>query len=193
MSMDIRRRCLIGSLAAMTVLSSGCLSVCRLCKSESSCMHEWSEERQEWVRVEVPRAGDSDICAKFGLYPTMKVRWQLVRMSCHWAPKKHYWGQHLGTPLVLVALTPGMAVDAVVDTLALPWDWKYRDNVCPDMCAKLDEERAYRSLCVMCGATSDGEFARCRLHSDMNAQDLRRYYGVCPHCIEAAKAAGYYF
>ena len=189
----MRNVLLIASAAAMAVLSSGCLSVCRLGKCSSGSAREWSEERQAWVRVETHCPGDdSDICAKYGLYPTMKMRWQLARMSWHWAPKKTYWGQHVGIPLGLLAITPGMVVDVVVDTIALPWDWKYRHNVSPDMCAPLDEERAYRSLCVICGATSDGEFARCRKHSDRNTSDWNKYYGVCPGCIQAAKDGGYY-
>lgn len=177
------------------VLLSGCLSVCRLCKCESDdgYVKRWSEERQEWVRIEVQRFGDADILAKYGLYPTMKVRWQCARMSWHWAPKKTYWSQRLGIPAALIGLTPGMLVDVVVDTVALPWDWKYRHNVGPDMCAQLDKERAYRSLCVICGATSDGEFARCRKKADRGTSDYGKYYGVCPSCISAAKLAGYYF
>lgn len=180
--------------AASIALLSGCLSVCRFGKCDSASAKEWSEERQAWVRVETCRTGgDRDICAKYGLYPTMKMRWQLLRVSCHWAPKRNWWGQRVGTPLGLLALTPGILVDLPIDTLALPWDWKHRHNVSPDMCAPLDEERAYRSFCVICGATSDGEFARCRKYSDRNTADWNRYYGVCPGCIKAAKDGGYYF
>ena len=182
-------------LLISSILCSGCLSVCRLgkCESKYGSAKEWSEERQEWVRVEVHRIGDPDILAKFGLYPTMKMRWQLARVSCHWAPKRTYWSQHLGVPVALIGITPGMVVDFVVDTIALPWDWKYRNNVGPDLCAPLDAERACRSLCVMCGATSDGEFSRCRRKADRGTDDHCKYYGVCPRCIDAAKAAGYYF
>ena len=179
-------------LLISSILCSGCLSVCRLgkCESKYGSAKEWSEERQEWVRVEVHRIGDPDILAKFGLYPTMKMRWQLARVSCHWAPKRTYWSQHLGVPVALIGITPGMVVDFVVDTIALPWDWKYRNNVGPDLCAPLDAERACRSLCVMCGATSDGEFSRCRRKADRGTDDHCKYYGVCPRCIDAAKAAG---
>lgn len=183
------------AVAALAAVCSGCLSVCRLGKCESKYVsaREWSEERQEWVRVEARSTGDADILARYGLYPTMKMRWQLVRLSCHWAPKKTYWSQRLGVPAALVGLAPGMVVDAVVDTLALPWDWKYRGSVGPDICAPLDAERACRSLCVMCGATSDGEFPRCRSRADAGTPAYRRYYGVCPRCTAAAKLAGYYF
>ena len=180
--------------AASIALLSGCLSVCRIGKCDSASAKEWSEERQAWVRVEACCTGDDgDICAKYGLYPTMKMRWQLLRMSWHWAPKRSWWGQRVGTPLGLLGLTPGILVDLPVDTLALPWDWKYRHNVGPDMCAELDKERECRSLCVICGATSDGEFARCRKYSDRNTPDWNKYYGVCPDCIGKAKAGGYYF
>lgn len=182
---------------ALAFALSGCLSVCRFgkCESKYGSAREWSEERQGWVRIEPERIADddSDICAKYGLYPTMKMRWQLARLSWHWAPKRSWWGQRVGTPLGLLALTPGILVDLPVDTLALPWDWKYRHNVGPDLCASLDKERAYRSLCVMCGVTSDGEFARCRSKADRGTPEYGRYYGVCSSCIGAAKAAGYYF
>ena len=162
--------------AALITLLSGCLSVCRLSKLDCGGYTEWSEERQE--------------C---GLYPTMKMRWQLVRLSCHWAPKQQYWGQHVGVPLALFGITPGMVVDVAVDTIALPWDWKHRHNVSPDLCAGLDEERRCRSLCVLCGATSDGEFARARRDADRGTPDWSRFYGVCPDCIQKAKADGYRF
>lgn len=171
----------------------GCLSVCRFCKLAGDTRREWSEERQEWVRVKVNWAEDPDFLAQFGLYPTLKMRWQMVRLSCHWAPKRSWAGQHIGIPFALLAITPGMVVDTVVDTVALPWDWKYRNNVPRDMCAPLDEERAYRSLCVVCGATSDGEFARCLHNDNRNTADWRKYYGVCPRCVDAAKGRGYYF
>jgi len=179
-----------------SILCSGCLSVCRLSKCEShyGSAKRWSEERQEWVRVEVHYVGDPDILSKYGLYPTMKMRWQLARLSCHWVPARMCgFGHRVVIPLGLVALAPGMVVDAVVDTIALPWDWKYRGNVGPDLCAPLDEERRCRSLCVICGATSDGKFARCRRRADWDTPNWNKYYGVCPSCIERAKQSGYYF
>lgn len=182
-------------VVALALALSGCLSVCRIskCESKDGYVQEWSEEQQEWVQVEVQRAVGNDILAKYGLYPTMQMRWQLARTSWHWAPKKTYWRQRLGVPVALVLLTTGMVVDAVVDTVALPWDWKYRHNVGPDLCAALDKEREYRSLCVICGATSDGEFPRCRRKADRGTADHCRYYGVCRGCIAEAKLAGYYF
>ena len=177
---------------ALAVACSGCLSVVRLAKLDDGTRTVWSEERQEYFVVERSCEG-ADLLATYGLYPTMKMRWQLLRMSWHWAPRRNWWGQRVGAPLGLLALTPGMAVDAAVDTLALPWDWKYRRNVGKDMCAELEEERAYRSLCVNCGATSDGEFARCRRAADRNTSHWRRYYGVCPACVKAVKRRGYYF
>lgn len=180
-------------VVALALVTSGCLSVCRLCKSDRGGYREWSEKRQEWVWHKCEPPASEDIVAKLGLYPTMKMRWQLARMSWHWAPKKRRWGQRVGIPFALLALTPGMVVDAVVDTVAIPWDWKYRDAEGIDMCAPLDEERKYRSLCAICGATSDGEFARCRKTADRNTENWRKYYGVCPACIERAEAAGYDF
>ena len=177
---------------AIAVACSGCFSVVRLAKLDDGTRKVWSEERQEYFVVEQGCEG-ADLLATYGLYPTMKMRWQLARTSWHWAPKRNWWGQRVGTPLGLLALTPGILVDLPIDTLALPWDWKHRHNVSPDMCAPLDEERAYRSLCVICGATSDGEFARCRKYSDRNTPDWNKYYGVCPGCIGKAKAGGYYF
>ena len=177
---------------AIAVACSGCFSVVRLAKLDDGTRKVWSEERQEYFVVEQGCEG-ADLLATYGLYPTMKMRWQLLRMSWHWAPKRTYWGQHVGIPVLMVAMLPGAVVDVAVDTLALPWDWKYRHNVGKDMCAELEEERAYRSLCVNCGATSDGKFARCRLKADRNTENWRRYYGVCPDCIEAVKADGYYF
>lgn len=177
---------------AIAVACSGCLSVVRLAKLDDGTRKVWSEERQEYFVVERSCEG-ADLLATYGLYPTMKMRWQLLRMSWHWAPKRCYWGQHVGIPVLMVAMLPGAVVDAAVDTLALPWDWKYRHNVGKDMCAELEAERAYRSLCVNCGATSDGEFARCRREADRNTENWRRYYGCCPNCIEAVKAKGYYF
>ena len=177
---------------AIAVACSGCLSVVRLAKLDDGTRKVWSEERQEYFVVEQSCEG-ADLLATYGLYPTMKIRWQLLRMSWHWAPKRCYWGQHVGIPCALIGITPGMVVDVVVDTAALPWDWKYRHNVGPDLCAPLDEERRCRSLCVMCGATSDGEFPRCRRKADRGTDDHCKYYGVGPRCIDAAKAAGYYF
>lgn len=182
----------LAAIAVFPLALCGCLSVCRLGKLAGT-RTEWSEERQEWVSHEVQPSGDSDILAKFGLYPTMQMRWQLVRLSCHWAPKRNFWGQHVGLPLTLVGTSPGIAVDVVVDTLGLPWDWKYRNCAPVDMCAPLDEERACRSLCVVCGATSDGEFPRCRSDADRGTSARRRYYGVCPACVGRAKELGYYF
>ena len=170
---------------AIAVACSGCFSVVRLAKLDDGTRKVWSEERQEYFVVEQGCEG-ADLLATYGLYPTMKMSW-------HWAPKRTYWGQHVGIPVLMVAMLPGAVVDVAVDTLALPWDWKYRHNVGKDMCAELEEERAYRSLCVNCGATSDGKFARCRLKADRNTENWRRYYGVCPDCIEAVKADGYYF
>lgn len=190
--MACRLVCAAFALSACLALS-GCLSVCRLSKLDCGGYTEWSEERQEWVKHEIQPSGDRDFMAKFGLYPTMKMRWQLVRLSCHWAPKQQYWGQHVGVPLALLGITPGMVVDVAVDTIALPWDWKHRHNVSPDLCAGLDEERRCRSLCVLCGATSDGEFARARREADRGTPDWRRFYGVCPDCIQKAKADGYRF
>lgn len=182
-------------VVALVLAVSGCLSVMRIGKA--GCVfdgrYRWSEERQAYVWEELAPCEGRDPLSWFGLYPTMKMRWQLARTSWHWAPKRNWWGQRVGTPLGLLALTPGILVDLPVDTLALPWDWKYGGNVGPDMCARLDEERAYRSLCVMCGRTSDGEFARCRKHSDRSTPDWGKYYGVCPGCIDKAKAGGYYF
>ena len=180
-------------VAALLSVCSGCLSVCRFGSYDSAVAREWSEERQEWVRIETRCVGDSDVLTRYGMYPTMKARWQLLRMSCHWAPKRRWWRQRVGIPLALLALTPGMMIDVVVDTVALPWDWKHRHNVGPDICAPLDDERAYRSLCIICGAKSNGEFARCRSKADRGTVNCLRYYGVCQRCIYQAKAAGYYF
>ena len=177
---------------AIAVACSGCLSVVRLAKLDDGKRKVWSEEKQGYVTYDID-CKELDLLATYGLYPTMKMRWQLLRMSWHWAPKRCYWGQHVGIPVLMVAMLPGAVVDAAVDTLSLPWDWKYRHNVGKDMCAEVEEERAYRSLCVNCGATSDGEFARCRREADRNTDNWRRYYGVCPACIEAVKADGYYF
>lgn len=189
------RRCVYGAVAvALAAVCSGCLSVVRLSKLDDGSRRVWSEERQGYVVHEWrgdPRS--RDLLATYGLYPTMQMRWQMLRVSCHWAPKRCYWGQHVGIPCALIGITPGMLVDVVVDTISLPWDWKYRHNVGKDMCAGLDEERAYRSVCVHCGATSDGEFARCRRTADSNNENWNKYYGCCPDCIEAVKAGGYYF
>lgn len=188
------KRLFVTLALAMWVACSGCLSVIRLGKLDDGSRRVWSEERQEYVVHEWKGDPQSrDLLATYGLYPTMKMRWQLLRMSWHWAPKQCYWGQHVGIPVVELLLLPGAVVDFAVDTISLPWDWKYRHNVGKDMCVELDEERAYRSLCVICGATSDGEFARCRKYSDRNTPDWNKYYGVCPDCIEAAKSGGYYF
>ena len=189
----MRKITLVATLALAT-LCCGCFSAIRLGKLDDGSRKVWSEERQEWVRREWKGDPQSrDLLATYGLYPTMKMRWQLLRMSWHWAPERCYWGQHVGIPAAMVAMLPGAVVDVAVDTLALPWDWKYRHNVGKDMCAELDEERAYRSLCVNCGATSDGTFARCRREADRDTENWRKYYGVCPVCVEAVKAKGYYF
>jgi len=189
------KRCVYMAVAAaLAAACSGCLSVIRLMKFDDGSHRVWSEERQEYVVHEWKGDPQSrDLLATFGLYPTMKMRWQLLRTSWHWAPKRNWWGQRVGVPVAEIALLPGGVFDFVVDTISLPWDWKYRHNVGKDMCAGLDEERAYRSVCVHCGATSDGEFARCRRDADRNTENWRKYYGVCPNCVEAVKADGYYF
>lgn len=178
--------------AAVAAACSGCLSVVRLAKLDDGKVERWSEEKQAYV-VHERKCEHADLLATYGLYPTMKIRWQLLRMSWHWAPKRKWWGQRVGIPVVWTLMVPGGVFDFVVDTVALPWDWKYRHNVGKDMCAELDEERAYRSVCVHCGATSDGEFARCRRRADRNTENWRKYYGCCPACVEAAKSDGYYF
>jgi uncharacterized protein YceK len=187
------RKCVyIVVAAALAAVCSGCLSVVRLTKLDDGKVKRWSEEKQAYV-VHERKCENADLLATYGLYPTMRIRWQLLRRSCYWAPKRCYWGQHVGIPCALIGITPGMLVDVVVDTLSLPWDWKYRHNVGKDMCAELDKEREYRSVCVHCGATSDGEFARCRRTADRNNENWNKYYGCCPDCIEAVKADGYYF
>jgi len=178
--------------AMAAVACSGCLSVIRLGKLEDGKRRVWSEERQAYV-TKTCRCDNADLLATFGLYPTMKMRWQLLRTSWHWAPKRNWWGQRVGVPVAELALLPGGVFDFVVDTISLPWDWKYRHNVGKDMCAGLDEERAYRSVCFRCGAKSDGEFARCQNWARPDAPDWHKFVGVCTNCIEAAKAAGYYF
>ena len=180
------------SLAAVTACS-GCLSVVRLGKLDDGTVRHWSEEQQRYVTYKVDNPGEADLCSKFGLYPTMKMRWQILRLSWHWAPKRYWWGQHVGLPIAWTLILPGAVFDFAVDTISLPWDWKYRHNVSPDLCAGIEEERVYRSSCVRCGATSDGEFARCKRKSDRGTENWRKYYGVCPDCIEAVKADGYYF
>lgn len=188
------KRLVVALAFAMGVACSGCLSVVRLMKLDDGSRRVWSEEKQAYVVHEWRgNPDDRDALAMYGLYPTMKMRWQLLRMSWHWAPKRCYWGQHVGIPTVELLLLPGAVFDFAVDTVSLPWDWKYRHNVGKDMCAALEVEREYRSLCVNCGATSDGEFARCRRETDRNTANWRRYYGCCPACIEAVKANGYYF
>ena len=188
------KKCVYMAVAvALTAACSGCLSVLRLAKLDDGSRRVWSEERQEYVVHEWKGDQQSrDLLATYGLYPTMKMRWQLLRMSWHWAPRRNWWGQRVGLPVAWTLMIPGGVFDFVVDTISLPWDWKYRHNVGKDMCAELDEERAYRSLCVMCGATSDGEFARCRRTADRNTENWRKYYGCCPACVEAVKADGYY-
>ena len=189
----MRKLVVVASLA-LAMLCTGCLSVVRLMKLDDGSRRVWSEEKQAYVVHEWRgNPDDRDALATYGLYPTMKMRWQLLRMSWHWAPKRCYWGQHVGIPTVELLLLPGAVVDFAVDTISLPWDWKYRHNVGKDMCAELEVERAYRSLCVNCGATSDGEFARCRREDDRNTENWRRYYGCCPDCSESVKEDGYYF
>lgn len=190
----MKRSAYITVAVALAAVCSGCLSVVRLAKLDDGSRRVWSEERQEYVVHEWKGDPQSrDLLATYGLYPTMKMRWQILRMSWHWAPRRNWWGQRVGIPVAWTLMLPGGVLDFAVDTLSLPWDWKYRHNVGKDMCAELDKERAYRSVCVNCGATSDGEFARCRRTADRNNENWNKYYGCCPGCIEAVKAYGYYF
>lgn len=183
---------IIGFLC-LAVILSGCLSVVRFSKLDSGGYRVWSEEKQEWVFHEYANKCD-DFLGKFGLFPTLKMRWQLIKLACYWAPPNKKWNQHLGLPCALIGITPGLIVDIPIDLISLPWDWKYRHNEMDDRWFReLDEERACRSLCINCGKTSDGEFSRCKKRSENNTANWNKYYGVCPDCIEAVKTNGYYF
>lgn len=177
------------AVAAALAFSTGCLSVARV--SKCGCSERWSEERQEYVRVE-PAYGNDDFLGKFGLYPTMQMRWQLMRLSWNWSPPRYYWQRRVGIPVAQMALLPGGVVDLVVDTVSLPWDWKYRGNSV-DLVSEEYPERIARSSCVSCGRLSEGEFALCRCWADQGTDRCNKRYGVCRDCIPDVGCMGYYF
>lgn len=178
--------------ASLAVLLSGCFSVIRLSKcSIANGGYAWDIEKQAYVWREYGQ-DCGDPLSQFGLFPTMQMRWQLLRLTWNWAPPEYYWARHLGIPCALLGTLPGVAVDLPVDLISLPWDWKYRGNSC-DLVAEDRPEYECRSRCVFCKDVSEGAFARCRKESERNTPNWNKYYGVCPNCVTNALSSGYYF
>lgn len=183
-----------GLVLSTSLYLSGCLSVIRIAKIESTHTTEhWSEEKMCYVSEPCTPRGHVDPLGQCGLFPTMKMRWELLRLTWDWAPPKYVYERRIGLPLALLGTAPGILVDLPVDVLSLPWDWKYRYNsrslVEDDL-----PERLARSRCVHCGAISeDGEFALCKRTDEAKTPRWSVRYGVCPDCVETVKKNGYYF
>lgn len=179
-------------IGSLSLLLSGCFSVVRLTKlPHGTQIKHWSEEQQAYVYSDSTEP-QRDMLGQFGLYPTMGIRWQLLRLTWNWSPPQYYWQRRVALPVAWVLMLPGGVVDLVVDTVALPWDWKYRGNDY-DLVAEETEEHQRRSLCISRSKVSDGAFALCHRTCERNTPFWNMTYGVCPDCIETVKTNGYYF
>ena len=186
---------------AALALCTGCLSVARFAKlgnvERYEPRQEWSEEAGSNVTVVVHHLGGGDPFAHYGLFPSVGMRWDCLKMAWGWYPPNCSWAQRrLGLTCAVVLLTPGIVVDLPVDIISLPWDWKYRGGGKTPY-DREKQERKIRSVCHFCGATNeDGRYGLCEPGIALIEREklkLGTRYGCCPACAAKAKEAGYRF
>ena len=196
----MKKLMIIGACAALAC-GTGCLSVARFAKlgnvERYEPRQEWSEEAGSNVTVVVHHLGGGDPFAHYGLFPSVGMRWDCLKMAFDWIPPRHTWAERrIGLFCTTLALTPGLIVDLPVDLLSIPWDWKYRGGG-ETMYDREQKERALRSKCEFCGAVSEeGRFGLCIMGPRLCEERKERLgtrHGCCPACAAKAKEAGYRF
>lgn len=193
---------LIAIALAATCLT-GCLSVVRIAKLDKETgdytRKVWSEEKCAYVQETIHHIHSDDPLTQFGIFPTLGMRWECLKLAWGWYPPTCNWFQRrVGLTFATLALTPGLIVDIPVDLISLPWDWKYRGKAKNTPYDREQHERGLRSRCEFCGAISpEGRFGLCiqgpKLCEKEGKERFGTEHGCCLNCVEPAKANGYIF
>lgn len=115
-----------------SVMLSGCFSVMRIPYKEGTVVYDKEgnivEDNREWKHIPT---------FPMSAFPTIHLRYDLLRMAWHEAPEEYKWRRYCGPCAHLVSYI-GLPGDLLVDIIALPWDIpNSKDVKCP-MCDAID-------------------------------------------------------